>query len=172
MRASGSIEEVRLPAITRILVPVDFSPSAGAALDYAAFLAGKHGAELTVLHVWEAQGHVGPDARSMLPIGAGGQPGWEHVRVEVRREVELFLGKAGIRPRGAAVRVEAGEPSDTILQVAKDVGADLVVMGTHGRTGLSRLLIGSVAEAVLRRSTCPVLTIRVPSKTSRESVPL
>jgi universal stress protein A len=161
-----------LPAITRLLVPVDFSPSARAAVDYATFLAGKHAAEVTVLHVWEAAGYVGGDALSMLPIGAGGPPGWEQARGDVQREVELFLGKAGVSPRKTAVRVEAGEPSDTILRIAKEVQADLVVMGTHGRAGLSRLLIGSVAEAVLRRSTCPVLTIRVPSKLPRESVPL
>ena len=88
------------------------------------------------------------------------------------REVEHFLAKAATRPSQLSVRVEAGEPSDLILQVAKEGRVDLIVMGTHGRTGLSRLLIGSVAEAVLRRSTCPVLTIRVPSRTSRESVPL
>ncbi len=84
------------------------------------------------------------------------------------REVEHFLAKTAARPKQLSVRVEAGEPSDTILQIAKDGGTDLIVMGTHGRTGLSRLLIGSVAEAVLRRSTCPVLTVRVPSKTTRD----
>ena len=70
------------------------------------------------------------------------------------------------------MRVEAGEPSDAILRLARDGGGDLIVMGTHGRTGLSRLLIGSVAEAVLRRSACPVLTLRVPVKVPRDTVPL
>lgn len=160
-----------MPAISRVLVPIDFSPSARAALEYATFLSGKFGAELTVLHVWEPPGYVGPDTLALLPVAAG-QPGWETTRSEVLREVELFLGKAEARPKGLTVRVEAGEPSDAILSAAAGGAADLIVMGTHGRTGLSRLLIGSVAEAVLRRSTCPVLTIRVATKVAREHVPL
>ncbi len=160
-----------MPAVTRVLVPVDFSPSARAALEYGTFLAGKLGAELDVLHVWEPPGYVGPDPLALLPAAAG-QPGWEQTRLDVTREVDHFLAKAATRPSQLSVRVEAGEPSDLILQVAKEGRVDLIVMGTHGRTGLSRLLIGSVAEAVLRRATCPVLTIRVPARTTRESVPL
>ncbi len=158
-------------AINRILVPIDFSPSARAALEYGTFLAGKFSAEVVVLHVWEPPGYVGPDALALLPVGSG-KPAWEQTRNEVQREVEQQLTRAAARPRSLSVRVEAGEPSDTILRIARDDGSDLIVMGTHGRTGLSRLLIGSVAEAVLRRSACPVLTIRVPSKTSRDTVPL
>jgi universal stress protein A len=157
--------------VDKVLVPIDFSPSARAALEYATFVAGKFGAELLVAHVWEPPGYVGPDTLALLPVGSG-QPGWEQTRNEVQREVDHFLARAPARPKGLAVRVEAGEPSDTILQLAKEFGADLIVMGTHGRTGLSRLLIGSVAEAVLRRSTCPVLTIRVASRAPREMVPL
>ncbi len=160
-----------MPAITRILVPVDFSPSARAALEHGAFLAGKFTASLDVLHVWEPPGYVGPDTLALLPV-ASGQPGWDQTRAELSREVERFLAKAGARPRNTSVRVESGEPSDTILHVARETGVDHIVMGTHGRTGLSRLLIGSVAEAVLRRSTCPVTTIRVASKAPREGVPL
>jgi universal stress protein A len=163
--------EVRLPAVTRILAPIDFSPSSRAALQYAIFLAGKHGAELEVLHVAEPPGYVGPDALALLPVGSV-QPSFDQTKAEVQREVEGLLAKAGDRPKTVAVRVDNGEPSDVILRLAGDGGADLIVMGTHGRTGLSRLLIGSVAEAVLRRSSCPVLTIRVQTKTPRETVPL
>lgn len=159
-----------MPAINRILVPVDFSPSARAALEYAAFLAARFGAALDVLHVSEPPGYVGPDTLALLPVS--GQAGRSQARGDVSREVEGILARAGARPAHVSVRVESGEPSDAILHASRDGGADLIVMGTHGRTGLSRLLIGSVAEAVLRRSTCPVLTIRVPSKASREVVPL
>src|SRR5262249_39114476 len=79
-------EEVRLPAVTRILAPIDFSPSSRAALDYAVFLAGKHGAELEVLHVAEPPGYVGPDALALLPVGTA-QPGWDQTRADVQREV-------------------------------------------------------------------------------------
>ncbi|HSN91580.1 MAG TPA: universal stress protein [Anaeromyxobacteraceae bacterium] len=159
-----------MPAISRILVPVDFSPSARAALEYASFLAGRFGAFLDVLYVAEPPGYVGPDTLALLPVS--GQPGRGQARGDVSREVEGILARAGARPAHVSVRVESGEPSDTILSASRDGGADLIVMGTHGRTGLSRLLIGSVAEAVLRRATCPVLTIRVASKTPREVVPL
>ncbi len=160
-----------MPAISRVLVPIDFSPSSRAALDYATFMAGKLGASMEVLHVSGPPGYVGPDTLALLPVAAG-SPSWEQMRTEVSREVNQFLAKAGVKPKQVGVRVEVGEPSDTILNVAREAEVDLIVMGTHGRTGLSRLLIGSVAEAVLRRSTCPVLTIRVASKASRESVPL
>jgi nucleotide-binding universal stress UspA family protein len=160
-----------LPAVKRVLVPVDFSPSSRAALEYAAFLAEAFVATVVVLHVWEPPGYVGPDTLALLPVAAG-QPGWEQTRGEVMREVDAFLGKPSARPKKLEVRVEAGEPSDAILSAAANGGADLIVMGTHGRTGLSRLLLGSVAEAVLRRSGCPVLTIRVPTKAPRDSVPL
>jgi universal stress protein A len=159
-----------LLAVTRILVPIDFSPSARAALEYASFLSGKLGAAIEVLHVWEPPGYVGPDALALLPVGSG-QPGWEQTRTEVQREVETLLGR-GARPSTMSIRVESGEPSDKILEIARDGRADLIVMGTHGRTGLARLLIGSVAEAVLRRSVCPVLTLRVPTKTPRDTVPM
>jgi universal stress protein A len=159
-----------LLAVTRILVPIDFSPSARAALEYASFLSGKLGAAIEVLHVWEPPGYVGPDALALLPVGSG-QPGWEQTRTEVQREGETLLGR-GARPSTMSIRVESGEPSDKILEIARDGRADLIVMGTHGRTGLARLLIGSVAEAVLRRSVCPVLTLRVPTKTPRDTVPM
>jgi nucleotide-binding universal stress UspA family protein len=162
---------VRVPAVTRVLVPVDFSPSSRAALEYAAFVADAFGATVVVLHVWEPPGYVGPDTLALLPVAAA-QPGWEETRGEVLREVEAFLGPAGARPRRLEVRVEAGEPSDVILAAAAKGGADLVVIGTHGRTGLTRLLLGSVAEAVLRRAPCPVLTLRTPHRAVRESVPL
>jgi universal stress protein A len=160
-----------LPAVTRVLVPIDFSPSARAALEYGTFLAGQFGADLDVLHVWEPPGYVGPDTLALVPV-THGHPGWDQTRTDVTREVEHFLAKAQARPRQLTVRVEAGEPSDVILHVAKEGGVDLIVMGTHGRSGLSRLLVGSVAEAVLRRSVCPVLTIRVPSRATRESMPI
>jgi universal stress protein A len=169
--ATSAAVEVRVPAISRVLVPIDFSPSSRAALEYAAFVAGSVGASLEVVHVWEPPGYVGPDALALLPVGSG-VPGREQTQAEVQREVEGVRARAAVRPRATSVRVEAGEPSDVILHLAGDGGADLIVMGTHGRTGLGRLLIGSVAEAVLRRSTCPVLTIRVPTKAPRDAVPL
>lgn len=152
--------EARVPTLSRILVPVDFSPCSRAALEQAAFLASRLGATLEVLHVWEPSGFVGPDTLAVVPVTAG-QPGWEEARASVRREVERILPD-GAGAAAVGIRVEAGAPADTILAAAAS-GADLVVMGTHGRRGLARLLLGSVAEAVLRRAPCPVLTVRVPA---------
>jgi nucleotide-binding universal stress UspA family protein len=160
-----------MPTVTRILVPIDFSPSARAALQYAGFLADKLGASVEVLHVFEPPGYVGPDTLALLPITAGHHE-WGETKADVERQVEQFLADTSGGPATRTVRVEAGEPSDAILRVAAEDRADLVVMGTHGRTGLSRLLIGSVAEAVLRRASCPVLTLRIQTKAARESIPL
>lgn len=160
-----------MPTVTRILVPIDFSPSARAALEYAGYLAGRLGAAVEVLHVFEPPGYVGPDTLALVPITAG-QHDFAQTRAEVERQVQQFLAQTPGLPATRAVRIESGEPSDTILRVAGEGGADLLVMGTHGRTGLSRLLIGSVAEAVLRRAACPVLTLRVPSKGAREPAAL
>jgi universal stress protein A len=149
-----------VPTLNRILVPIDFSPSSKAALEYATFLAGAVGSQIEVLHVWEPAGSLGPDTVAMLPVSAG-RASWEQTRADVRRDVDRFLQQSGIRGVALQVAVEAGEPSEAILATSRKSGADLIVMGTHGRTGLSRLLLGSVAEAVLRRSSCPVLTIRI-----------
>lgn len=158
-----------MPAIRRILVPVDFSPPSKAALEYANFLAASFGAAVHVLHVWEPPGYVGPDTLAFAPFPAG-RPGWEQTRRDALHEMEHFVGS---HPGSPALRVEAGEPSDLILHVAREGDFDLIVMGTQGRTGLARLLIGSVADAVLRRATCPVLTIRTAARMpARERVPL
>jgi nucleotide-binding universal stress UspA family protein len=150
-----------VPTLDRLLVPIDFSPSSRAALEYAAFLAEKAGAALEVLHVWEPAGITGPASMAVLQAqGAAAGAGWSQTREGVRRDVERFVTQSPARGRVAAVRVEAGEPSDGILEAARASRADLIVMGTHGRTGIARLLLGSVAEAVLRRATCPVLTVR------------
>lgn len=159
-----------MPTLSRILAPIDFSPSSRAALEYALFLAARTGAALEVLHVWEPAGYVGPGSLALLPVAAG-QPGWEQTRADVQREVEALIGRSGDRPASLSVRVEAGQPDDAVISAAKAVQADLIVMGTHGRTGLARLLLGSIAESVLRRATCPVLTVRVPSLRSGPSGP-
>jgi universal stress protein A len=161
-----------MPTLNRILVPIDFSPSSQEALDYAAFLAGAVGATLEVLHVWESGGNVGPDALSVMP-GAPRPAGWEQTRAELRQEVQRFIERMPPRPVAVGVRVEAGSPVEAILAAVRATGADLVVMGTHGRSGLTRLLLGSVAEEVLRRASCPVLTIRqAAARTTREAPPV
>lgn len=132
--------------------PTDFSDLSTPAFELACALARDYGAELVVLHVspWSVVGVVDGIAVE-LPTG------WEE---ETRARLEQIRpDEAGIR---VARRLEQGEASAQILKVAGEVKADLIVMGTHGRGGVSRLLIGSVAEEVLRKAPCPVLTVKAP----------
>jgi nucleotide-binding universal stress UspA family protein len=139
--------------INRILCPIDFSPGSEDVLASAVALARYHEASLTVLHV-----------ASRRPVPAGPTPGR---RQPVR---ELWLERLGEitgpwreAQEGISVAVREGEPVRRILEEASAGRADLIVMGTKGRSGMSRLLLGSVAEAVLRRASCPVLTVPPPA---------
>ncbi len=143
-------------AIKRILVPVDFSPDSRNALQYAADLAAVFRAGIVTLHVVEpvyvAEPYLGvaPEVGILLD---------EQVR---NAKAVLARLATDLKKKGQRIRtmVTAGPPALLIVDVAKDVRADLIVMGTHGRTGLAHLLIGSVAEKVVRTAQCPVLTVR------------
>jgi nucleotide-binding universal stress UspA family protein len=154
--------------VSRILVPVDLSACSRAALEYAVNLAESLKATIDALHVDEATAILGGDAFAALPAAPVRR--WEDTRRDLGKEVDFFLGP--LRQRVAAVRVERGIPADVIPAVAKDGGFDLIVMGTNGRTGLSRLVVGSVAEAVMRKAHVPVLTLRLPKREARERIPL
>lgn len=143
-----------------ILVPTDFSSCARRALDYAADLARASGALLVVHHATE------------LPLGVHGserihpEGAREAVRVDeyARSTARAHLDDEAERLGGdvrVITRAEIGSTVHSILQAAEEMGADLIVMGTHGRTGLRRGLMGSVAERVVRGATCPVLTLRL-----------
>jgi universal stress protein A len=152
--------------ISRILVPVDFSPCSRAALDYAAELADRSDARVEVLHVHEPASYVAPPLavlQTSLPRRA------DETRGDVLRELQGFVGHAHDH---VGVRVENGLPGDVIAAVAKQGSFDLIVMGTHGRSGFERALLGSVAETVMRRAPVPVLTLRMPRHEPREAIPL
>jgi glycine betaine transporter len=144
--------------IARILVPVDFSAYSERALEYATALAARLGASLHLLHVVE----------DPIATGAwGGETAILNVtelREELLADAERRLvsycdaAKRALVPVEPAVRL--GLTAITIVDHATSLGADLIVMGTHGRTGMSHLLMGSVAESVLRHAPCPVLTVR------------
>ena len=132
-------------AIGRILVPVDFSDCSLAALDHAASLAQRFGASIHVLHVWD---HRDQTLAHFAQTGAG----------EAMDSVLGDLEQHGVG--GVRGRLASGDPSETIIQIAREEHYDLIVMGTHGHSGLVHLLHGSVAEKVVRRAPCPVLTVR------------
>jgi nucleotide-binding universal stress UspA family protein len=148
----------------RILVPHDFSRQATVALKAAAGLAREHRGSLTVLHVvvpfyMPADVPFGLAATTM-PSPASFVP---EQRAHLEELVTTALGADAPR---VTCRVDVGDASQCILDAARR--ADSIVMSTHGRSGLSHLLIGSVAEKVVRHATVPVLTIRVPEKRARK----
>jgi len=144
-----------------VLCPVDFSNSSDAALQYASILAREANALLTLVHVEETLPEYPAD---IAGYGMG------VVAIERKRSDDLL---ASVRPSIERVRFERrvlkGDPAHEILRFAEQENVDLIVMGTHGRSGLSRLLMGSVAETVLRRAKCPVLTVRQPVVTLDET---
>ena len=142
--------------IERILVPYDFSDCSAAALDYAARLASPN-SRLFVVHVDElVDARISAIPSTSLPFGQNSS--WD------RRHNDVMSRLAKIVPHGTVTEFEnhclAGFPPDEILSFAARIRADLIVMGSHGRTGLSRFLTGSVAELVMRRSQCPVLIVK------------
>lgn len=146
-----------LPA-RRILVPVDFSEPSRAAVELAARLACR-GAAVDVLHVWETPREAGGDALVVhLPSGERSSVA-DYIHDGAKREMHAFL--AGLSDLGHVElrrALKGGDPAAAIVEAARDY--DLVVMGTHGRRGLPHVLLGSVAEKVVRRSPCPVWTLR------------
>lgn len=148
--------------ISRILAPVDFSAGSNAALSYALFFADRFGAEVHVLHVWEVPQTLRPDLMVWLE-GAEHQPLEIILGEQAQREMSEFLNTLEPEVRGRIKpRTEQGNTVKTILHVAEHEHFDLLVLGTHGRTGLLHVLMGSVAERVVRQARCPVLTVRSP----------
>jgi nucleotide-binding universal stress UspA family protein len=148
--------------IRTILHPTDFSYCARYAFDLASALAKDYGARLVVLHV-----HA-PEVQAF-----GVLPPMPPVPVEDRSELVARL--RDLRPRDSEVPVDYflrdGAVAAEIVRLAREVSCDLIVMGSHGRTGMSRLLMGGVAEEVSRKAPCPVLTVKGPPRgTSRSGV--
>jgi nucleotide-binding universal stress UspA family protein len=143
--------------IRHILVPVDFSPGSQAALDLAAQVGRALAAKVTIFHVYTP-----PNALSAIVPGVAIE---EDVRDETDALVRRLESIAADLRVGGDLAVEtaviAGPPKQTIVDHAHVGAFDLIVMGTHGRTGLSRLVLGSVAEHVLRHASCPVTTVRL-----------
>jgi nucleotide-binding universal stress UspA family protein len=145
----------RRGATRKIVVATDFSTASRPALAAALDLARLDGARLVVLHV------MMPPS----PFVGGDLPGsWLELEARARRDAERRLAaavsqaeRAGIATKGTLVR---GVPAEVIVRIARREGADLIVIGTHGRSGLGRLFMGSVAARVLGTAKCPVVTVR------------
>jgi nucleotide-binding universal stress UspA family protein len=152
-----------MPELEKILVPVDFSECSARALALAQTFAERTGGTIDVLHVWRTPTFV-PVGVMIVPESGEQQSLAEVVERAARTEFEAFVKaqrEAGIAI--ANVKMEEGDPWQVISSVAEKHGYGLIVMGTHGRSGLMHVLMGSVAERVVRQSSVPVLTVRGPS---------
>lgn len=143
-----------------IVVPTDFSERSLAALEYAIGLADKYDAKLKVIFVNEP----GLSISDMAWVGVDERAMDEEKIKESRRHVEEIVLKRIPVDVPADAEIIQGEAVTKIIQYAEDVNADLIVMATHGRTGVSHVLLGSVAEQVVRKATCPVLTLKQPGE--------
>lgn len=138
--------------IKTILHPTDFSKQSRNAFEVACALARDYGAKLIVTHV------VAPP---VIVFGEGViAPEMENTRPQLQKQLQQVL------PRQGTIAIEHylidGDMAPEIVRMAKEHHCDVIVMGTHGRTGVGRMLLGSVAEQVVRRAPCPVLTIKTP----------
>ena len=137
-----------------ILVPTDFSASSQRALDTAVKLCVAFGAKLTITHSCEIPGYayvgmMAPPIDYLTPLREAGDALLLKAAASVREQVP-----------GVTAMLRSGAPWQQTLEVAEEIGADLIVMGTHGRSGLAHAFLGSVAEKVVRMSPIPVLTLR------------
>jgi nucleotide-binding universal stress UspA family protein len=156
------------PSLNRILVPTDFSETADVALAYAKQLATKMGASLHLLHVFTdpyAVAACAPEVYAAVPPEAR-----ERARDEAHQRLfERLDSLEEQRFRGTRGMVR-GLTAPQIVDYAVSQDIDLIVMGTHGRRGVAHLLLGSVAEHVVRTAACPVLTVRADHRVAEEQV--
>ncbi|MFK7742062.1 MAG: universal stress protein [Planctomycetota bacterium] len=146
--------------LKRIICPTDFSPTAAHAVNYAATMADSFDAELLLLHVVPEMSY---------PLRSFGMAhSFQHIQAELSERATEQLEKRieelkSLLPKlNARLLLKDGDAHEVTLQCAKSEEADMIVMGTHGHTGLTHALLGSTAEKVVRLAECPVLTVRTP----------
>jgi universal stress protein A len=167
-----SVRKETAMLVQHVLVPIDFSNTADRALEYALALAQQLQARLTLLHVLHLTPLAMGDMTTGVPVTA-----LDALETEAHQLLQASLDRvqhAGLQ--GDCLLVQ-GTPTHTIVETAGEQEVDLIIMGTHGRTGLAHVLLGSVAEHVIRQAPCPVLVMRktmdVPdtSATSEDALP-
>jgi nucleotide-binding universal stress UspA family protein len=143
----------------RILVPTDFSKHSQNALTYAVAFADKFQSELYLLHVVQDLAVFVPDMVTVMPPPA---PAVEQITAAAGQALERLVREQQLERLKVHTEVREGPPFYEIVRFAKEADIDLIIMGTHGRAGLAHVLLGSVAEKVVRKAPCPVLTVRDP----------
>jgi nucleotide-binding universal stress UspA family protein len=146
--------------LKHILAPTDFSAHSRSALYYAAALAEKFAARITLLHVYQDMTLFLPET---IAAGAVVVPPVEQMISAVHESLSREVQECKLDHLKPALEVREGSAYYEIVRFAEEAGADLIVLGTHGRGALAHLLMGSVAEKVVRKSPCPVLTVRDPN---------
>ena len=146
-----------MAAVKKILVAIDFSKLSQEALDYALGLAADVGARVRVLYVVEPVEFSGVDVFGGAPIATQSIVD-EHLR-QARLEMKKLEQKRLAAVHGAKGEVRIGRPADEIVAAAGSGRGNLIVIGTHGRSGIAHLVMGSVAERVVRHARCPVLVV-------------
>ena len=137
----------------RYLVPIDFSKGSEVALDYAIAMARQNRAQLTLLHVVPAAaGYPSEAMRFDL---------YSLMERDAREDLARLMKRKKLNPSAAQILLIRGvSPAEIIARQAKNLHASMIIMGSHGRTGLQRLLLGSVAERTLRLAGCPILIVK------------
>ncbi|HEX4145467.1 MAG TPA: universal stress protein [Pirellulales bacterium] len=144
----------------KILVPIDFSPITKSVVAWASSLARDRNASLILLHVQEPIADGCAVGEMYFPVPVAENPGLRRALLEVEPDDPTIIRKH---------RLLIGAAPEAILRLAEEEQADLIVMGSHGRGWLGRLLMGSVAENVMRHATCPVLIVKPPGTLPHES---
>jgi nucleotide-binding universal stress UspA family protein len=141
--------------VRRILVPIDFSESAPSILEWAAHLAEEHGSRILLLHAYHLPVEFQQLEGAYLPPDF-----WANVKTEAEQSLARYA--ADLEARGLQVEriVREGYPAAVIVDEATAQQADLIVIGTHGLSGLKHMLLGSIAERVVQKAPCPVLTVK------------
>jgi universal stress protein A len=146
--------------IRKIVCPTDFSDGSERAIDYALSLAKLWNAQVWLVHVYELP-------LATVPVGVAreaAEPGQlfdflRQVKGQLSGKLDALVNKHKTPGNSVHARLIEGAPAGGIIEVAKELESELIVIGTHGRTGLAHLMVGSVAERVVRTATCPVLTV-------------
>jgi len=141
--------------IRKILMPVDFSENSRVALDWAMSIANKLGAKVILFHAMETSDFIKELAEQEDDV-------LSRVKSGAAMQLQQFADKYNDKKISVAASIDEGKPFVKIIEAAKSYDVDLIVMGTHGRTGLRQTLIGSVAEKVVRKAPCPVMIVKHP----------
>lgn len=151
--------------VKRILVPIDFSSDSLNALAYATEFATALGAEILLLYVVEPIYYAAP--ADMYAVNANVAALLEEQRHAAEEQFARIVAKQGKKGPRLRTLIKTGTASEVIVQRAQAERADLIILATHGRTGLAHMFMGSVAEKIVRTASCPVLTVRAKQKSAK-----